>query len=66
MILNNNERFIQISKKGTKMKRLEVQLINVMVYFCEVIDPAKLFSEKMNNKRFKKQLNSLKRKKTCF
>ena len=66
MILNNNERFIKIAKKGTKMKRLEVQLINVMIYFCEVIDPAKLFSGKMNNKRLKKQLNSLKRKKTCF
>lgn len=56
-VLSNDERFIKIAK-GTKMKRLEVQLINVMIYFCGVIDPAKLFSGQMNNKRLRKQLNS--------
>lgn len=57
-VLSNDERFIKIAKKGTKMIRLEVQLINVMIYFCGVIDPAKLFSGQMNNKRLRKQLNS--------
>ena len=52
------ERFIKIAKERTKMKTLEVQLINVMIYFCGVIDPVKLISGKMNNKRLRKQLYS--------